>query len=93
MAETPPLTSFEITHGICAPCETRLLGGENLHAEYEQVRGFYARIFRAASEGDESTCAEIAGQGLALGYTTAELLVGMIQCGCRPMVNTEIGAS
>ena len=77
--EAPPLTSFEVSHGVCARCAKRLEAGEPLIAEYDAAIRFYRELYAAARVGDRRTCAEMAKRASAAGFGSTELLVGLVQ--------------
>jgi methanogenic corrinoid protein MtbC1 len=79
LGERPPLTSFDITHGVCRRCERRLAAGESLVPEFGTAIRFYRELFAAAREGDLGTCAAMARRGHAAGLGSTEMLVGLVQ--------------
>ncbi len=79
LAEVPPLTNFDISHGMCARCAARLEAGESLVEQNQSVIHFYRALFDAASAGDQDTCAVMVQQAHAAGFSGAELLVGLVQ--------------
>ena len=79
LGEVAPLTSFGITHGVCARCAARLDADESLVEQNQSVIEFYRALFDAASAGDQDTCALMVQQAREAGFSGAELLVGLVQ--------------
>lgn len=79
LGEVAPLTDYALTHGICDACDARLEAGEHLKSTYEQHIELHRRLFRAARNGDISSCADIVEQGLSRGYSPSARLVGLMQ--------------
>jgi methanogenic corrinoid protein MtbC1 len=79
LPEKPPLTSFDISHGVCEACGARLEAGEPLEREHSAAIELYREIFVAARDGDERTCAALARRAEAEGFRHADILIGLIQ--------------
>jgi methanogenic corrinoid protein MtbC1 len=97
MGETPPLTSFDLTHGICEACDARLEADANLVAEYDGVIRFFKELFAAGRAGDLSACRELVTRSRVQGFGVTEVLVGLLQPALtkigRLWETTEIGVA
>lgn len=81
IGERPPLTSYEISHGICPDCIARLEAGEPIVAENAEVVRFFRNLFAAGYAGDLQTGARLIERAQANGYGQAEVLMGLLQPG------------
>lgn len=79
IGEVPPLTSFDVSHGMCARCYARVEAGEDLIEEHTEAIQLFRALFRAASVGDPSTCAALAKRAAEAGLGAREILVGLLQ--------------
>lgn len=79
LGEVPPLTSFEITHGICPRCEARLEANEAILEEHETAIAFSRALFTAARDGDLATCSDLVARAREAGFGAPEILVGLVQ--------------
>ena len=79
IGELPPLTSYEVSHGICRNCVVRLEAGEPLVAEYKEVVRFFRELFAAGNASDLHAGARLIERAQARGYGQAELLVGLAE--------------
>lgn len=79
IAEEPPLTSYRITHGMCARCSVRAASGDDPIAQSRAAIELFRALFAAAHVGDRSACAGIVARARELGCSGHDLLVGLLQ--------------
>jgi methanogenic corrinoid protein MtbC1 len=77
MGESEPLDRYELTHGICAACET---GFARMYSDATRDAAMlFRRLVDAGSRGDPATAREFALEAAALGLGPSELLLGLVQ--------------
>lgn len=78
IGEREPLTSYEITHGICEACEKHV----DTYAPDRTVivaRDLLAELLRIGSAGDIGRCDTFVRSALNAGIRPSEILIGILQ--------------
>ena len=79
MDEVEPLTTFELSHGMCHACYARMRAREPVLLEYAHKVQFYRQLFRAADRRDGAQCEALVQHAYAAGFRTSDIMVGLIQ--------------
>ncbi len=77
--EVAPLTSFDISHGICERCEPKLAADFSFAGDDRSVIDFYRALFTAACRADRKACADLVRRAHDMRLRPADVMLGLIQ--------------
>lgn len=80
MGESPPFDDFSLTHGVCAPCNSRLAAEEEAMVDQAIVlRAYHEKLREACFLGNWLKAKELVIEAQTINISPLDLCFGMIQ--------------